>query len=304
MELNQLRYFVSIAELGTVSEAAERLHKSQPALSRQIQGLQASLGIALFENVGRNLRLTGAGEELLKYARTVLDDAEALKERAGALRSGTEGILRVGATPQTLERLFPRLLEQFRRAMPAVDVRLTENTSGALIDHLERGEVHLALATYQPKLRSSSKKILARSGLFAVSKDLLKRKSGKINVRELEEFPLLLLHRGFGSRNLFDAACRLEHVRPKVVLESSSYGTLMALARADYGVAILPATIDVHRQAGLSVQLVVQQGAHIERYFAVHWNPERFLPPYAERFIEELVKCAAKEYGPTRLRPR
>jgi len=299
MELNQLRYFVSIAELGTVSEAAERLHKSQPVLSRQIQGLQASLGIALFESVGRNLRLTGAGEELLKYARTVLDDAEALKERADALRSGTEGILRVGATPQTLERLFPRLLEHFHRIMPAVDVRLTESTSDALIGHLERGEVHLALATYQPKLRSSSKKILARSGLFAVSKGLLKRKSGKINVSELEEFPLLLLHRGFGSRDLFDAACRLEHVRPKIVLESSSYGTLMALARVDYGVAILPATIDIRRPAGLSVQRVVQKGALIERYFAVHWNPKRFLPPYSERFIEELVKCAAKEYGPT-----
>jgi DNA-binding transcriptional LysR family regulator len=304
MQLNQLRYFVSIAELGTVSAAAERLHKSQPVLSRQIQGLQASLGIALFENVGRNLRLTGAGEELLKFARIVLDDAEALKERAGALRSGTEGILRVGATPQTLERLFPRLLEHFRRVMPAVEVRLTENTSDALIDNLERGDIHLALATYQPRLRSSSKKILARSGLFAVSKGLLKRKSRNVNVRELEEFPLLLLHRGFGSRDLFDAACRLEHIRPKVVLESSSYGTLMALAGAGYGVAILPATIDVRARAGLSVQRVVQEGALIERYFAVHWNPERFLPPYAKLFIEELVKRAVKEYGPTRLRPR
>jgi len=280
------------------------MHKSQPALSRQIQGLQASLGIALFENVGRTLRLTGAGEELLQYARTVLGNADALKERAGVLRSGTEGILRVGATPQTLERLFPRLLEQFRRVMPAVDVRLTESNSDALIDYLGRGEIHLALATYQPKLRYSSKKILARSGLFAVSKGLLKRKSGTINVRELEDFPLLLLHRGFGSRDLFDAACRLAHVRPKVVLESSSYGTLMALARVDYGVAILPATIDIRKRIDLKVQRVVQEGALIERYFAVHWNPERFLPPYAERFIEELVKCAAKEYGPTRLRSR
>ena len=302
VELKQLRYFVSVAELGTVSEAAERLHKSQPALSRQIQGLQASLGVALFENVGRNLRLTGAGEELLSYARTVLEGAEALNERAGALRSGVAGVLRVGATPQTLERLFPSLLGQFRRVLPGVEVRLTEGNSGTLIECLERGEVHLALATYQPQLRSSSR-ILARSGLFAVSSAQLKRGSGELNVSELDGTPLLLLHRGFGSRDLFDAACRLAHVRPRVVLESSSYGTLMALAKASYGVAILPATIDVRWRRGVSVQRVVQEGALIERYFAVHWNTERFLPSYGERFIEEIVKRAAKEYGPTRLQP-
>ena len=302
VELSQLRYFVSVAELGTVSEAAERLHKSQPALSRQIQSLQASLGIALFENVGRNLRLTGAGEELLRYARAVLEDAEALKGRAGVLRSGVAGVLRIGATPQTLERLFPSLLGRFSRVLPGVEVRLTEGNSGELVERLARGEVHLALATYQPQLRASSR-ILAKSGLSAVSSTQVKRGPGKVSVRELDDIPLLLLHRGFGSRDLFDAACRLAHVRPRVVLESSSYGTLMALAKANYGVAILPATIDVRRLNGVSIQRVIQEGTLIERYFAVHWNPERFLPPYAERFVEELVNRAAKEYGPIRVRP-
>ena len=303
VELNQIRCFVSVADFGTVSEAAERLHKSQSALSRQLQGLQESLGIALFENVGRNLRLTGAGEELLSYARSVLDDAETLKERAGALRSGTEGVLRVGATPQTIERLFPRLLERFRRVLPGVDVRLTEGTSGELIERLERGEVHLALTTYQPRLRSSSR-ILAKSGLFTVSGGLLEPSSRNVKVRDLEGIPLLLLQRGFGSRDLFDAACRRVQLRPRVLLESSSYGTLMALAKADYGVALLPATIDFRWHSGLNVRRVVEKGMLIERYFAVHWHPKRFLPPYCKRFVEDLVKLAASEYGPVRLRPR
>lgn len=303
MELSQLRYFLAVAEFGTVSEAAERLHKSQPAVSRQIQSLQESLGIALFETVGRNLQLTGAGEELLGYARAVLDDAETIRERAGALRGGTAGVLRVGATPQTLERLFPQLLKHFRRILPEVEVRLTENTSGALIELLDRGEIHLALATYQSRLRDSSR-ILAKSGLFTVSGGLLERRPGTINVRELEGIPLLLLRRGFGSRDLFDTLCRRAHVRPKVVLESSSYGTLMALAKADYGVALLPATIDFRSRNGLGVRRVILEGTRVERYLAVHWNPQRFLPPYGERFIDELVKRATREYGPIRSRAR
>jgi LysR family cyn operon transcriptional activator len=298
MDLRHLRYFVSVAECGTALKAAERLHVSQPALSRQIQDLQTELGLALFEKVGRNVRLTGAGEDLLAYARKVLNETDALKARARSLRSGVAGVLRVGATPQTLERLFPRLLERFRRILPAVEMRLAEGTSGALLERLVRGEIHLALATYQPEMRCSSR-ILARSGLLAVSGKQLKRKSSTVEVRHLEGVPLLALHQGFGSRDLFDAACRLAHVRPKVILESSAYTTLLALARTGYGLAILPATIDIHRRSGFSIQHVVQEGKRIERYFAVHWNPHRFLPPYAERFVAELETYAAKEYKTT-----
>lgn len=295
MDLRHLRYFVSVAEFGTASEAAQRLHISQPALSRQIQDLQAELGLALFERVGRNVRLTGAGEDLLTYARTVLNETDALRARARSLRSGTAGVLRVGATPQTLERLFPRLLQRFHRILPAVEIRLAEGTSGALLECLIRGEIHLALATYQPEMRSSCR-ILARSGLLAVSGKQLKKRSSTVELCDLEALPLLLLRQGFGSRDLFDAACRLAHVRPRVVLESSAYTTLLALTKVGYGVAILPATIDIRRRSGFSVQRVVQDGKAIERYFAVHWNPDRFLPPYAERFVAELVTYAAKEY--------
>lgn len=78
----------------------------------------------------------------------------------------------------------------------------------------------------------------------------------------------------------------------------------MALAKADYGVALLPATVDFRSGNGLRIRRVVQEGTVIERYLAVHWNPERFLPPYGERFVEELVKRAAKEYGPIGIRAR
>ena len=296
MELRQLRSFLSVAACGTISKAAEQLHISQPALSRQIHDLQARLGIALFERVGRNVQLTGAGEDLLAYARTVLVDVEALAERARLLGAGASGVLRVGATPQTLERLFPPLLERFSRMMPAVEVRLTEGTSGSLIAQLERGELHLALATYHPEMRSSSR-ILAVSQLYAVSKTKLGRAGKTIDVRELTDIPLLLLHRGFGSRDLFDAACYLAHVRPNIILESSAYSTLLALARSGHGVAIMPATISIDRRSGLTIKRIAQQGNLIQRYFAVHWSPRRYLPPYAERFIEALVDCGAKTYG-------
>lgn len=303
MELRHLRNFLSVAACGTISKAAEQLHISQPALSRQIHDLQERLGVELFERIGRNVRITGVGEDLLAYARTVVAEAEALEERARTLRAGAAGVLRVGATPQTLERLFPRLLERFGRVMPAVEVRLTEGTSGSLVAQLERGELQLALATYHPEMRSSSR-ILAVSQLYAVSKTRISP-VGKtpVDVRDLENVPLLLLRRGFGSRDLFDAACYLAHVRPTIILESSAYSTLLALARGGHGVAIMPATISIDRRSGLNVRRIAQQGNLVQRYFAVHWSPRRYLPPYAEQFIDALVDCAAKVYGPVDTQP-
>jgi DNA-binding transcriptional LysR family regulator len=116
-----------------------------------------------------------------------------------------------------------------------------------------------------------------------------------VEVRTLENKPLLLLHRGFGTRDLFDAACHMAHIRPNIFLESSAPATLLALAKAGCGVAILPGTASLPR-SGLTIQKLVQEGTPVEFRLAVHWNPQRFFPPYAERFVEVLSAIAAKEY--------
>src|SRR4029079_18054006 len=96
MNFRQLHTFVVIAAPGGFASAGERLHLSQPAASRQIQALEAELGIPLFDRVSRRLKLTSEGEDLLRRSRMLLHDAESLAERARARRSGHAGALRVG----------------------------------------------------------------------------------------------------------------------------------------------------------------------------------------------------------------
>jgi LysR family cyn operon transcriptional activator len=294
MELRHLRYFVATAEAENVSKAAHQIRISQPALSRQIHDLESEIGIALFEREGRRLHLTGAGEDLLAYARNVLNEAEAFRERARSLHRGDAGVLHVGATPQSLQRLFPQVLHRFRRAMPGVEVRLTEGHSAMLLDLIRRGALHLVLTTYQPELRAGSH-IVGMMPLLAVSNAERGVLRATLEVRMLENKPLLLLHRGFGARDLFDAACHMAHIRPNIFLESSAPATLLALAKAGCGVAILPGTVGLPK-SGLAVQKLVQEGTPVAYRIAVHWNPQRFFPPYAERFVEMLSVFAAKEY--------
>src|SRR5476649_66929 len=103
MDLRRIRTFVTVAEQGSVSSAAVRLHVSQPALSRQIGELQQELGLKLFDRVGRRLVLTTGGEQLLEDCRGLLGHAAALSERARLLRGGDTGVLKVAASPLQIE---------------------------------------------------------------------------------------------------------------------------------------------------------------------------------------------------------
>ena len=112
MELRHLRYFVAVAEQGSVSKAARHVHVSQPALSRQIRDLEADLGVPLFDRVARRVELTAEGEDLLRHGRDVLAQAESVRERARALRGGVAGLLRVGTTPQATQSIFAAFLRR------------------------------------------------------------------------------------------------------------------------------------------------------------------------------------------------
>jgi DNA-binding transcriptional LysR family regulator len=145
MDLRHLRTFIAVADQGTVSKAALRLRIAQPALSRQISALEQELGLMLFDRVGRRLVLTGEGEQLLEDCRNLLGQADFLKERAGSLRGGDSGVLKVAATPHQIESLLSIFLNRYAERYPKVEVKLFEAFGPAQLDLLERGEVHLGL---------------------------------------------------------------------------------------------------------------------------------------------------------------
>src|SRR5262249_17823214 len=144
MDLHQLRTFLTIADTGGVARAARRVNLSQPAASRQIQVLEAELGILLFDRIGRRVTLTSEGEDLLRRGRQLLAEADAFRERARALRGGHTGQIKVGATPPMIETVLASFLAGHRSRHPGVDIAIVEDGGAGLAARLERGEVHLA----------------------------------------------------------------------------------------------------------------------------------------------------------------
>ena len=292
MDLRHLRAFVSIVDAGGFGRAVTRLNLSQPALSRQIRALEAELDVRLFDRIGRRVQLTAEGEDLLRRARGLLADADSLGERARALKGGQAGVLRIGATPQAMETLLAGFLPRYRRGHPGVEVHLVEDGGARLATRLERGDVHLALtASADARFRWRPLAPLYLLAVLPVSQS--RARGATLEIGELADAPLLLTRRDFASREWFDTACQVAHLRPRVLLESGAPSTLVALAQAGYGVAIVPSNVRIPRR-GLRVVPLVQRGVPIGRWLNLAWNPRRFLAPYAERFVEGLVAYSAR----------
>lgn len=294
MELRHLRAFITVVDAGGFARAAARLNVSQPALSRQIGALERELRVRLFDRLGQRVGLTADGEELAARSRRLLDDADALVDRAGALREGDSGVLRVGATPQTIESVLAPFLVHHRRRHADVEVHLVEDGGARLPARLERGELHLALIP-GPNARFEERLLFPVYVLAILPGGAPTGGRAVVEIRDLAGKPLLLLRRDFGSRQWFDAACQVAHIRPRVLLESGAPHTVLALARAGYGIALVPSNVPLPT-GNVRFVAVVQNGIPVAGWVSLAWHPRRVLPRYATRFVEELSAFTRRSY--------
>ncbi|MEK7751351.1 MAG: LysR family transcriptional regulator [Acidobacteriota bacterium] len=307
MDLKRLRTFVTVADLGTVTSAAATLRITQPALSRQLQDLQAEFGVPLFEQVGRRLQLTAEGSQLLQASRALLGQADTLLEHARSLSRGDIGELRVGATSHMIANVFPDFLRRFAAQYPSVRVKTVEAGGIDQWELLRRGDLHAAVAVLEGREAEFIVHplplvsiLIARTSRRGVSL------ASRIEIRDLAGVPLLLLKSGFGTRKVFDAASRLEGMVPNVFLESSAPETLLALARAGHGWAIVPTTAHIDGRS-LHLARLYFRGKPLTLELAVLWNRERRLPRYAAAFntaLSEQMRTAIPQFGPTSLGER
>lgn len=293
MDLRHLRTFVTVAEQGTVSKASARLGIAQPALSRQIKDLEIDLGIRLFARIRRRLLLTAEGEQLLSDCRGIMAATGSLAERAKMLRRPDIGVLKVAATPQTIDGVLAGFLARYAQRRPNVQIKLIEAVGAGLVAALERGEVHIAISTaggiqsgdhllesiWLPSLEF----VAAYNPSFALGKG-----AASVDVRSLGVHPLLLLDGSFAVRAAFDAACRVAEFKPNIQFESRTPHTLLSLAEAGHGIAIVPSVLPTHRY-DLQISRLTYRQRPLREGYAIVCDKRWPLPPPADDFCRSLV---------------
>ena len=303
-----LRAFVAVADRSSFSAAATQLHLTQPALSRRIAELEAALGLRLLERTSRRVALTESGVDLLDRCRDLLAEGDSLRERALRLSKGHAGILRVGCAPMIMESVVAPLIALYRKRCPGVELRLSETGGARAQEAVARGQLHAAVASpMDPRLAA---RLLFPWRLLAVVGHHHPFARGRtVDIATLSKEPILTLPSGFGTRELFDAACQTSGVRPDIRMEAMAAQTLVAAARAGYGVAVVP-TVLIMSGRGVKALPVLASGKSLGRWLAFVWNAQRAQPAYVAEFGDLLVASSRDypgqefNYAPGLRRPR
>jgi DNA-binding transcriptional LysR family regulator len=251
VELRHLRYFVAVAEMENVSRAAtQRLHVAQPSLSRQIRDLEDEVGVPLLERTARAVHLTDAGRAFLDEARAILKYTNDAMLKARAIGGKRETELQVGDFPLVAARIMPRLLREYKKAMPNVHVKLHDWPVEKDIAAVRDGQLHLAIiiapltGNWRRELRFEE--LMTLRVCLAVSRDhpFARRKAVPLSEAAREPF-VALLHEEYPQHRAYvNAIFARVKDKPRAVEEHDGWAGLFSAVDAGTGVAIASNTFD------------------------------------------------------------
>lgn len=261
MELRHLTYFIAVAEELHFGRAAQRLHISQPPLSQQIRRLEEEIGVRLLNRTKRRVEITPAGEAFLAEARQIIAAAEEAVRRAVRADKGEIGSLAVGFIGSANYSVLPPVIREFRRRFPDVEISLTEMNTSNQIEALRAGRIQAGFLRPPPGIEAAG---LATAPVFreplvvAMSQNHPLQGELTLPLRLLakESFIMIPRRRGPGYFDYLIALCRQEGFSPYIVLEASQFHTIIGLVAAELGIAVVPASMQRSRFAGVVFRTV------------------------------------------------
>ena len=261
IELRQWRQFLAVAEELHFGRAAQRIHMTQPPLTQAIAGLEAALGVRLFDRTKRSVQLTPAGTALLAPVRDLLARAQALPAHARAAAAGEVGALRLAFVSTVGFALLPQWVRAFRDRCPGVRLELIEATGDVQLQALQRGEIDAGFMLHSPGFAPPglAHLLIAPEPLvLALPERHPLAAQARLNLKDVLAEPLVIFPRRIVP-SLFDAIFGLYHAAgqsPQVAQEAIQMQTIVNLVSAGLGVAWVPQSVRQFQRSGVSYRSV------------------------------------------------
>ncbi|MDX6738650.1 LysR family transcriptional regulator [Actinocorallia sp. A-T 12471] len=296
MQLQQLAYFVAVAEIRHFTQAAESLGIAQPSLSKQIRALEKELGAPLFSRARGNITLTPAGDVLLPLAKRILADVDTARLEVRELAGLVRGRVRLGATPSLCAGLLADALRRFHDAYPGIDLTVEEGGSRDLVRDLTRGSLDLAmvilpLADDTPLVTTP---ILREHLVVAMPSEQRPRRS-PMTVEDLQGRDLVMFRVGYDLRDSTIAACRQAGFEPRYAVEGGEMDAVLRFVEAGLGIAVVPSMVLAGRPGLRGVPLspgengTVGDRPGLERTIAIAHRKD-VAPTHAARAFRETLE--------------
>lgn len=284
LNTDHLAALVALAQGGGVSQAARLLHLTQPAFTYRVQELERRAGVALFDREGRSLRWTPAGKRLLASAHTILQELETAESDCRKLGTGVREIVRVGSRASSNFRWLPRLLKQFGRSHPDVDVELVPNLGGQPLQALLEGRVDVDIVAGKVERSDVESQMLFVDELVALvsSANPLARKSF-VTARDLAAQTYVTYSSTREPGQEYDQLFRPAGVVPERFVQVGLTEAVIEMVRVNYGVSVLSrwalgAAMD---QPDLKVLRITRSGLSLRWYAAMRKSHPRHSAAHA-----------------------
>lgn len=287
--LRQLRAVVLVGQLGSFTRAAQAMHLSQSALSMLVRDLESSMGTRLVDRTTRSVSLTVAGSELVAGTQQVLADLERAIGRVDELVAKQRGRVVLAAPLVLSSALLPAALAAFRRAHPGIELVLHDTLPGQVLPQVRSGTADLGIGSFSPAEADLQRQLLFREAMVAAyAPGHSFRRRRRLGWRDLSGQPLLVMRPGSVFRDLTEGGLQAAGVPLHPAFEADFVGSLVGLAGAGLGVAIVPGYAMALTDPG-RVHWQRLDGPLVEREVLLVHRAGRSLSPAAQALVEVLV---------------
>jgi DNA-binding transcriptional LysR family regulator len=298
VSLHQLRVFAAVAETLSFSRAAEALILTQPAVSMQVKSLERNVGIPLFDHIGKRIQLTEAGRELYVRATEILGLSKAAVEAMVDLREGRAGKLRVVATTTVGIYVVPRLLGEYHRRNPGVEIRMEVANWERTCQRLFAGEADVAVAGPHPHEGLRREPFMDDELVVIAAPDHRLARRAEIPLEEIAAEPMVVREAGSGTRGAVEVLFEQHGLPLHRAMELSRNGAVKQVVMAGLGLAVISRAAISLELANRSLCVLDVEGFPMVRAWHIITRSGIALSPAAAAFCRELREGAADRMQP------
>lgn len=286
MDFDQLKTFLEVAKLGSFSRAAEKVLRSQPAVSAQIRQLEQEYGHKLFDRSTKSVRLTPAGEVVLDYARQLLELRGHSLQAASDWNGIPTGTLSIGANEGTFMYVLPKVFADYHRKFPRVKISVYRSFTHKVSEKVEEGAIDLGVVTTPVKSPSLAATPVFRDRILLMvgpRSPLFEQRS--VTLQEFAQQPLIIPKTG-SIRKLMEKNLRPYREHLNITMELTSVVMIKQFVMDGFGVSLICASFAAENVRRGEARLLKIEGMDLWRELALVHRKDRSLPLVASSFVE------------------
>ncbi len=291
LELRQLETFCAVARLQSFTHAAEALHLTQPAVTRQVAALEHELHTRLLERLGRKVELTQSGEKLLEYATQIMRLAEEASRSVTEMSIGAAGRLAIGANNTTATYILPPLLSRFKSIYPGVEMSVHTGVSSHVVEMVASNTVDIGVVAYFAPRHGIVEIPLSgyATGVVTYPTHPLAISDTPVEIEQLAGENLILMEQGTSLRAYVESLLSAHSVKGKVAMELDNVEAIKKMIEAGLGISLLPFVSVKAEVENAKLSLIkLKVDSEADRKLSIIYRKDKYLSATLKAFLELL----------------